>query len=247
MLFRILLAAVALAVTAPLASAQTETKAPPPAAPVKPFKPEPMSKLMEKFLATQQTRGVAKIFSQQVAYMIPRGYRAYADGEDGDFYIVQLGPDGEDTSNWSQSIQIVGYRGLGGVPELTAQAMAQTLSTPGEGVCKDNWVSADLGPLTIDSYPAHGIMVGCATSAKPEDAKGTVANGQQAVILVIRALYDIYTVQISFRGQPFDKAKMPVNEAAARTLLARLQPVAICAISLEVPECVARQSAMMAK
>lgn len=222
--------------------------APPPKPPLKPFKAEPISGQIQRFLALPQTRGVAKVFSQQLAYMIPRGFQPYADGDDGNFYIVQLGPAGEDTSNWSQSIQVVGYRGLGGVPELTAQAMAQTLASPREDICKDNWLTTDLGPLTVDTYPAHAVMVGCASApVAAEPGKSATANGQQAVILVVRALYDIYTVQISFRGLPYDKARPPADEALARQLLARLQPVAVCAISIEVQECVARQTAMMTK
>jgi hypothetical protein len=227
---------------APPAPAPVAGPPPPPAPPLDVRRLQPVGTLIQSFVAAPKIRGLAKIFDQQIAYRLPRGFSPVAEEEARFSYAVLLTGKEETYSNWTTQVNIAGYSGFARVDGLSAKSFAEALTNPDNPRCKAHYFSKDLGSFEVDGYSAQLFYAGCARSrVLPGDTAPEQA-GEVAVVMVIKGVTDMYTVQAMFRGQMFNKDTPPINDANARQVADQLMPIAVCAISLTTPQCMAQQA-----
>lgn len=249
-----LIFAVALSCAVTLAYAAPKTKAPPRLAPTPATSDapvvtgpilRPISQVVNDYLALAQTRGVAEVYNQKLAYMLPKGLVPGRDFDSGNVYAIELTPPGGPLTAWSYRLSITGYRNIGNLSGGNLAEFAKQYEQPGDS-CPDNYVAKPLGPLKVDGNDALMLLTGCTRARLGEYVGAIEGAGEVSVVTIIQGLYDIYVVQVTFRGQQYGKDIWPISDATARQIVDRLNPMALCAASVTTQQCVSRQNEVSA-
>lgn len=201
----------------------------------------PIAQVVNDYLALAQTRGVAEVYSQKIAYMLPKGLVPGRDFDSGNVYAIELTPPGGPLTPWSYRLSITGYRNIGNLAGGNFAEFAKQYEQPGE-TCHDNYVARPLGSVKVDGNDAITILTGCTRARLGEYVGAIEGAGEVSVVTIILGLYDIYVVQVTFRGQQFSKDIWPISDATALQVANRLNPMALCAASVTTQQCIARQN-----
>jgi hypothetical protein len=206
---------------------------------------EPTAKLLQDFIALPKTRGIAKMYAQQIAYRLPRGFKPAGESQNEESYAVLLTGAEQTLNNWTTLISLVGYRNAALIDGLTPQLFANALSNPKNTSCTQPANVQELGAYEVDGYNAYLILTTC--NQRDETATGAPAGtpaqvGRSSVTLIVKGINDFYVVEANFRGQIFSAADKPVTPEQALGVAQQLAPIAICAISLTQQQCLDQQA-----
>ncbi len=200
----------------------------------------PQSFIANSILTLPKVRGIAEVYNQKIAYMLPRGFIPGKDFDDGQAYSVELLPSDYQATDWKARLVITGYRDAADIENVTANTFAKNILKPGEN-CKAFWLARDLGARSVDGYDAHAVMTGCGSMRMGEYAGAIAGAGEVHVVLIVQGLHDMFTVDVILRGKGFAAGALPLPVETAQRLVNYFYPVALCAASVTTTQCAAQQ------
>ena len=178
--------------------------------------------------APQPVTTSTPLFSQVVVFTLPAGWKAAHKSESPNGYLIEFIPQGQDIKAWKDLVTLQAYRGLGRKPEASPKNFLGMVASRMEKACPGKAVAQSLGDGKVDGFDAHVAVLGC----------GSIGGKSEiAVYLAIRGSDDLYMIHRAFRGEPFDRAKPPLDADQARQAIAALRPVKICERSEPQAQC----------
>ncbi len=200
----------------------------------------PQATIANTILITPKVRGIAEVYNQKIAYMLPIGFVAGKDFDDGQAYSVELLPGDYQTADWKARLILTGYHNVSDIENITAKTFAKNILKPGEN-CKAFWLARDLGVRSVDGYDAHAIMTGCGAMRMGEYTGAIAGAGEVHVTLVIQGLHDMFAIDLILRGKSFAAGALPLPVETANRLISYFNPVALCAASVTTAQCATKQ------
>lgn len=200
----------------------------------------PQATLANTLLSTPKVRGIAEVYNQKIAYMLPKGFVPGQDYDDGKAYSVELLPADHEAVDWKTRVVITGYRNVADIENMSATVFSKNILKPREN-CKALWFARDLGARTIDGYEAHAVMTGCGAIRAAEYPGAITGAGEVQVTLIVQGLHDMFTMDINLRGHSFAAGSLPVAVDIAGRLIDYFNPTTLCAASMTTAQCATRQ------
>ena len=165
---------------------------------------------------------VSPVYSQLVAFSIPSNFVAGAERNDGTTYTREAVPKGETVDKWSEMITVTGAKGLASQPNASAEKFGGLIASGFKQACPDSFDVKVLGAAKTPDSETFAAVVGCGRFDK------AASRSETTLVIAIKGIADIYTVQWSERGKPADKAD--VGNAKWLERLQKLAPLRVCAI-----------------
>ena len=183
--------------------------------------------------APQPVTTSTPLFSQVVVFTLPAGWKSAHKSESPNGYLMEFVPQEQDIKAWKDLITLQAYRDLARRPEASPKNFLGMVASRMEKACPGNGVSQSLGDAKVDGFEAHVAILGCASIG---------GKSEVAVYLAIRGSHDLYMIHRAWRGEPFERAKPPLDATAARQAIAALQPVKVCERSEPQAQCWQRKA-----
>jgi hypothetical protein len=179
---------------------------------------------------------VSPIFSQLVAFSLPKGFKTVFEDTNGGRYIREAVLDGETADRWSQMITVTGAKGLAANPNVTAQSFVERIAGGFRGACLDTYGTKALGAAKFSGRDGFMTLAGCGTV----DANGA-RHSESALLIGIKGAADYYTIQWAVRDAASNRP-MTFDDAAWSERFRELTPIKICRIVVNeappYPSCV---------
>ena len=140
--------------------------------------------------AAKDIIAVAPVYGQLVAFAAPAGFAAVDEADQNGSYILELVPQGESVTAWTQMLTLTGLKG--GAASQTALEFATSLATGYQSACPDSFSARNLpAPKIKGATEVFSGYLGC----------GNVdGHSEQMVFVVLKGATDLYTVQWAARG-----------------------------------------------
>jgi len=167
---------------------------------------------------------VSPIFSQLVAFSLPKGFKTVFEKTNGDRYIREAVLDGETADQWSQMITVTGAKGLAANPNVTAQSFVERIAGGFKGACPDTYGTRALGAAKFSGRDGFMTLAGCGTVG----ADGA-RHSESALLIGIKGAADYYTIQWAVRGAASNRP-ITFDDATWLERLRELAPIRICRI-----------------
>jgi len=168
------------------------------------------------------------LFSQVLVFTLPAGWKLAHQSGSPNSYLMEFTPQDQEIRAWNDLVTLQAYRDLAHKPEASPKNFLGMVASRMEKACPGKAVVQSLGDTRVDGFAAHSSILGCA------DLGG---RSELAVYLAIRGSHDLYLIHRAFRGQPFDRAKPPLDAVRARQALASLAPVKLCELDEPQEHC----------
>ena len=172
---------------------------------------------------------VTRVWSQIVSFDIPPGFHGVYEKTTGPNFMLELVPQNETATAWTQMITLTGHRGLAANPNVTPQLLASNIGAGFQKACPETFNAAGLGPMhTTEGTPAQGFSVlsSCGWVKAPGSDRS-----ESALILALAGVHDYYTVQWAERG-PSSPQKLELGDPKWRARLMQLNAKLICPIAV---------------
>lgn len=169
-------------------------------------------------------RSITPIFSQLVAFSLPRGFVPVFEDIKGGQYIQESVIEGESIKKWSQMITLTGAKGLALNPNATPMKFANAVAGGFKRLCPNSYGAAGLGETRLGSHTAYTAIISCGEA-------GTISgqHSETMLLIVIKGQNDYYTIQWAERGKA---SKTPIRPDAAKWTerFRKLMPIKLCPI-----------------
>jgi len=179
---------------------------------------------------------VSPIFSQLVAFSLPKGFKTVFEDINGGRYIREAVLDGETADRWSQMITVTGAKGLATNPNVTAQSFVERIAGGFRGSCSDTYGAKALGAAKFSGRDGFMTLAGCGAV----DGDGA-RHSESALLIGIKGAADYYTIQWAVRDAASNRP-MTFDDAAWSERFRELTPIKICRIVVNeappYPSCV---------
>jgi hypothetical protein len=164
---------------------------------------------------------VTPVFSQLVAFSIPREFTQALDEKSATAHLRELVLKGENADKWSQKISLTGTKGAASDQQSTSLSILQAAAGRFQRRCPTSFVVKPVGIVPAGASEGFAVIVGCGT-VKP----GTPAS-EIAIVFAARGSADDYIIQWSERGPATDQAPV-LDEAKWKARFDQLLPIRIC-------------------
>jgi hypothetical protein len=166
---------------------------------------------------------VMPIFSQIVAFTLPKGFDPVFSNAEGAGYIFEAVPQGETTQKWSQMVTVTGAQGLAVASNASPQMFLTKFAELFKTACPATFSVNEVGASKVSGYDAFTTLIGCGTARSPGNVRS-----EAAAVLAVKGSEDYYTFQWAERG-PARNKPIDLNDAKWQDRLAKLDPIRICA------------------
>jgi hypothetical protein len=163
------------------------------------------------------TTETVPLYGRTLTFTLPADMQRANDKDNGANRLVEYTPRGETVANWTRLVTIQAYRGLGTLPQPTAQIARQAFYP---AACKVGLIYQDNGEKPLAGGLKRTLVInGCASLPPGAYPKALAGAGEQDFILIFRDKDTIYTLNYAVRGMPFAGKAPPIALASAETLL----------------------------
>jgi len=166
---------------------------------------------------------VMPIFSQIVAFTLPKGFNPVFSNAEGAGYIFEAVPLGETTQKWSLMVTVTGAQGLAVTSNASPQLFLTKFAELFKTACPATFSVKEVGASKVSGYDAFTTLIGCGTARAPGNVRS-----EAAAVLAVKGSEDCYTFQWAERG-PVRNKPIDLNDAKWQDRLAKLGPIRICA------------------
>jgi hypothetical protein len=166
---------------------------------------------------------VMPIFSQIVAFTLPKGFSPAFSNAEGDGYIFEAVPQGETAQKWSQMVTVTGAQGLAVASNASPQVFLTKFAELFKTACPATFSIGEVGASKVSGHDAFTTLIGCGTARSPGNVRS-----EAAAVLAVKGSEDFYTFQWAERG-PARNKPIDLNDAKWQDRLAKLGPIRICA------------------
>eukprot|EP01035_Chromulina_nebulosa_P041456 gene41456-56084_t len=145
------------------------------------------------------TIAITPVFSQLVAYHLPKGFVGAFEDSKSASYVQESVPTGETVYNWSAMITLTGRKDGATEGDDPLERMAGSFHSRFQTACPESVTAISFGRYAIDGRPSMGLFLGC---GRVETSQGMVS--ETAVIMIIQGERDIYSLQWATHDTPQD-------------------------------------------
>jgi hypothetical protein len=170
---------------------------------------------------------ITPVFSQLIRFRYPGSFKGVLQKTNGNYFVLQLVPDGETAQAWSQMVTLTGHQGLASTPFLTPELIAGTVSDRFQKLCPETFAIQTLGPLQTGGTQPHdgfALVMGCGSVQDPAGR-----HSETALVVAIKGMADYYTLQWAERG-PASERKPDLTDRRWPERLNQFKPVILCPI-----------------
>jgi hypothetical protein len=147
----------------------------------------------------------------------PKGWKIGYHGQRGDVELTEVIPGDQTIQDWSEmlTVQIITGRPQAGPEDVLRDQLAEIRK-----VCDDVAVGPT-SPAEENGYPTAMRAIGCTKSKE-------WGKGELNLYKVLRGHERLYVVARSWRGEPFDRDRLPVSPETTKEWLVFMQQVVLC-------------------
>ncbi len=167
---------------------------------------------------------IAPIFSQLVMVSLPAGFTTVNEQSNDRQYIREAVLKGETVDQWSEMITVTGAKGLAAKPQMSAQYFAAEIAGGFQKACPATFSVKPMGEVKISTQEAFVAVASCGKVDASTDK-----HSETALILAIKGVEDIYTIQWAVRA-PSSAENLTIDEAVWKDRLQKLAPIRVCPI-----------------
>lgn len=167
------------------------------------------------------------IFSQKLELSFPKGFKAGAQNQQGNVFMIEFVPKDEAVENWSQMLTVGGYQNL--AANHSAESAQKLEAGSIQVACPKEFVFEKIPYTHPQGYNSSLAIVGCSKHpAMP-------TKSELALQLVIQGKKDIYQVKKSFRAPVGSKSTL--SKTNYKTLAAEVLNTKVCKNDGPGPAC----------
>jgi hypothetical protein len=167
---------------------------------------------------------IAPIFSQLVMVSLPAGFITVNEQSNDRQYIREAVLKGETVDQWTEMITVTGAKGLAAAPQMSAQYFAAQIADGFQKACPATFSVKPMGEVKISKQEAFLAVASCGKVDASTDK-----HSETALILAIKGVEDIYTIQWAVRA-PSSAENLTIDEAVWKDRLQKLAPIRVCPI-----------------
>jgi hypothetical protein len=171
--------------------------------------------------ASSSVTVTSTIWSQTVAFTMPRGFVTNFENTTGGHYQREAVPHGESSDNWTQMITVTGERDAAAHDGLTPTLFAERMATGFKRACPGSFNTKAIASGTTSGYASFAAIMSCGTSPTTGGA-----TSETAVVLVIAGKKDYYTLQWAARTAP-SASPMNLDVSTWKGRIAKLEPIQV--------------------
>lgn len=175
---------------------------------------------------------VLPVFSQQLGFNLPEGWRKAYHEERAGMFMAEFVPEQEALNQWSALFCVQGFKDMAESvsPEQFLDAMAETY----QASCDGEVVYQKLGDTQVDGHDGFQAILGCtimpnvhgATQFNPT-AFTSHPQGEIGYYTVVSGDKDLYLLHKSMRGEVFSADKPPLQAANSADFISALAPFSL--------------------
>lgn len=154
---------------------------------------------------------------EQLYVLPPQGWVPAFHDTQGNVELVEMVPQGQTMSNWSEMLMI---QLITGKPTQTPEEVLKGQQEQIKQLCEDSGFGP-VGPTKENGYDAAIQAMACTKSKK-------YGKGEVNLFKVIRGNERLYILNRAWRGEPFEKTHLPLPAETTKSWLAFMQQAIVC-------------------
>ncbi|ABK49696.1 MULTISPECIES: hypothetical protein [Shewanella] len=175
---------------------------------------------------------VLPVFSQQLGFNLPEGWRKAYHEERAGMFMAEFVPEQEALNQWSALFCVQGFKDMAESvsPEQFLDAMAETY----QASCDGEVVYQKLGDTQVDGHDGFQAILGCTTMPNVHGATQfnptaftSHPQGEIGYYTVVSGDKDLYLLHKSMRGEVFSADKPPLQAANSADFISALAPFSL--------------------
>ncbi|MDH0450050.1 MULTISPECIES: hypothetical protein [unclassified Shewanella] len=175
---------------------------------------------------------VLPVFSQQLGFNLPEGWRKAYHEERAGMFMAEFVPEQEALNQWSALFCVQGFKDMAESvsPEQFLDAMAETY----QASCDGEVVYQKLGDTQVDGHDGFQAILGCTTMPNLHGATQfnptaftSHPQGEIGYYTVVSGDKDLYLLHKSMRGEVFSADKPPLQAANSADFISALAPFSL--------------------
>ena len=167
---------------------------------------------------------ITPIFSQLMGTGYPAGFTTAFEKAQPQSYLREAVLTGETVDHWTQIITVTGIKGLAAKPGLTPKVVFDAMAGGFKRACPGSFSAQSINNHKVSGFDAIAAVVSCGATPM---TRGTTS--ETALIVVIKGVADVYTVQWAERAAP-SREPIPVDVAKWSDRYNKLGPLKLCPI-----------------
>jgi hypothetical protein len=154
---------------------------------------------------------------EQLYVLPPQGWVPAFHDAQGNVELVEMVPQGQSMSDWSEMLMV---QLINGKPNQTPEEVLKAQQEQIKQACEDSGFGAVSAGME-NGYDMAMQAMACTKSKK-------YAKGELNLFKVIRGHERLYILNRAWRGEPFDKAHLPVSPETTKSWLTFMSQALVC-------------------
>ncbi|HVI50983.1 MAG TPA: hypothetical protein VM661_07225 [Candidatus Sulfotelmatobacter sp.] len=154
---------------------------------------------------------------EQLFVLPPQGWVPAFHDTQGNVELVELVPQGQTMSTWTEMLMV---QLVNGKPSQTPEEVLKNQQEQVKQLCEDSGFGP-VGSAKENGYDTAIQAMACTKSKK-------YGKGELNLFKVVRGNERLYILNRAWRGDPFDKAHLPVPPETTKAWLSFMQQATVC-------------------
>ena len=177
-------------------------------------------------VTTESVKTLNQIFSQQVAFTLPKGWKPLFKNETGNAYMMEFVPANESKESWNTMFTVQGFKDLG--KNATPTDVLSRLAFTYVQICgREHLVLEQVNENPVSGHDAKSMILGCSNMQHDHPSGLKKGMGEVTYFVVVRGKSDMYLFQKAKRGTAFDPKSSPITIDNAEAFVKDFMPIEI--------------------
>lgn len=186
--------------------------------------------ILDDFLDGDEVKHELAIFSQEVSFNLPKGWKLAFNEQQAGMYAAEFVPSSQQLRSWSSMFCVQGFEGLS--ENIQPEAFLDSLATAYRETCEGEVIYNKLGESEVDGLEGFSAILGCTRMPDTHKATRLTATGTASVpqgeighYTAISGVDDLYLLHQSKRGDVFSADKPPLESLNHREFMSAISPL----------------------
>ncbi len=186
--------------------------------------------ILDNFLDGVEVKHELPIFSQQVSFNLPKGWKLAFNEQQAGMYAAEFVPANQELRAWSSMFCVQGFEGLS--ENIQPEEFLDSLATAYRETCEGDVIYTKLGENEVDGLEGFSAILGCTrmpdthkTTRLTATGTASVQQGEIGHYTAISGVEDLYLLHQSKRGDVFSSDKPPLESLNHRAFMAAISPL----------------------
>jgi len=176
-----------------------------------------LKSLLAALLLLPSSAFAQKLMGEQLYVLPPQGWVLAFHDRQGNVDLTEMVPQGQTMAEWNEMLMV---QMIEGKPNQTPEDVLKNQQTQIKEACEDSGFGP-VGPSQENGYDTAIQAMVCSKSKKYE-------KGEINLFKVIRGHERLYIINRAWRGEPFDKAHLPVPPETTKAWLTFMSQTVVC-------------------